>query len=309
MILRAEAKARFHHKHPLHVAMHQGTLTREQLRAWVANAYYYQSHLPLIDALILAKSDDRDFRKKWIERIHHQDDDSGELVLWERLGLAVGLTKSELAGHEAVLPKVEELCDEYVERIAESSLLAAVAASLTDQLEPPLLNRRVEAFKEHYPWVPAAALQCFKRRATRAKADGAAALAFVLELAKLPAHEEVCIEAIDAKTDLLWKMLDEVAGAYGMGWTEQRPRLASRARLLEDSDHGGAFILAEDRGARLDSADEVIVRLCDGTRTIDGIIAALAAARPEVGRDVLQRDVLAVLDRLIERRVIEMSQS
>jgi pyrroloquinoline-quinone synthase len=305
MMLRAEAKARFYDRHPLHAALDQGRLTRDQLRGWAANTYYYQTRLPLIDALIVAKSEDREFRRAWIKRVHDHDDEGGALVLWQRLGEAIGLSRSELAEHELVLPNVQEACDEYVEYIAQAPLLAAVAASLTDQLEPPMLQRRIEAFQVHYAWVPNGALQCFRRRISRAKEDGAAALTFVLGLATKPALEEVCFEGIGKKTELLSRLLDEMTGAYGMGWSTQRPRLSLRASLLED-EHG-AIILADDRGVRLAPVEEIIVRLCDGTRTLDGIVGALATARPHTDREELQRDVLELLDRLIERRVIDMT--
>jgi len=31
---------RYHHKHPFHLLMHEGKLTRSQLQAWVLNRYY-----------------------------------------------------------------------------------------------------------------------------------------------------------------------------------------------------------------------------------------------------------------------------
>ena len=61
--LRAESAPRYHDRHPFHVAMHDGALTRGQLRGWVANRYYYQTRIPVKDALVIAKSDDRAFRR------------------------------------------------------------------------------------------------------------------------------------------------------------------------------------------------------------------------------------------------------
>ena len=60
--LRDEGARRYHDHHPFHVAMHAGTLSREQLQAWVRNRYYYQTRIPIKDALILAKSEDPEFR-------------------------------------------------------------------------------------------------------------------------------------------------------------------------------------------------------------------------------------------------------
>ena len=38
----AIGEERYHHKHPFHVLMHEGRLTRGQLQAWALNRYYYQ---------------------------------------------------------------------------------------------------------------------------------------------------------------------------------------------------------------------------------------------------------------------------
>jgi hypothetical protein len=38
--------------------MHQGKLTQHHLQQWILNRYYYQTRIPIKDALILSKSDD-----------------------------------------------------------------------------------------------------------------------------------------------------------------------------------------------------------------------------------------------------------
>ena len=58
----AIGEERYHHKHPFHLLMHEGKLTRGQLQAWALNRYYYQSRIPIKDAAILARSEDPAFR-------------------------------------------------------------------------------------------------------------------------------------------------------------------------------------------------------------------------------------------------------
>ena len=50
--LASEAAARYHDRHPFHVRMHDGSLSREELRLWVANRWYYQTRIPVKDAII-----------------------------------------------------------------------------------------------------------------------------------------------------------------------------------------------------------------------------------------------------------------
>src|SRR5437773_12443618 len=68
----AIGEERYHHKHPFHLLMHEGKLTRGQLQAWALNRYYYQSRSPIKDAAILARSEDPAFRLAWRKRILDQ---------------------------------------------------------------------------------------------------------------------------------------------------------------------------------------------------------------------------------------------
>src|ERR1700731_4170860 len=90
---------RYHHKHPFHLLMHEGQLTRGQLQAWALNRYYYQSRIPIKDALVLAKSDDPAFRRAWRKRILDHDGDQdgyGGIEKWIRLAEASGLSREQV---------------------------------------------------------------------------------------------------------------------------------------------------------------------------------------------------------------------
>src|SRR5271170_5594579 len=66
-------EAMYHHKHPFHLRMHAGELTRGQMQAWALNRFYYQSVIPIKDAIILSKSSDLAFRRAWRKRIVDHD--------------------------------------------------------------------------------------------------------------------------------------------------------------------------------------------------------------------------------------------
>src|SRR5271166_4293477 len=92
--LRLVGEERYHHRHPFHLLMHEGRLTRGQLQAWVLNRYYYQSRIPIKDAIVLSRSDDSSFRRAWRKRVlDHDGDDSpeGGIERWLRLAEATGL--------------------------------------------------------------------------------------------------------------------------------------------------------------------------------------------------------------------------
>src|SRR5881296_1390714 len=90
--LTREGRARYHDHHPFHRLMHEGQLTRRQLQQWVLNRYYYQTRIPIKDALIMSKSEDSHFRRIWLRRIQDQDGQhEGQVGLASWLELARGV--------------------------------------------------------------------------------------------------------------------------------------------------------------------------------------------------------------------------
>src|ERR1700691_758710 len=110
--LRQVGEERYHHKHPFHLLMHRGKLSRGQLQAWALNRYYYQSIIPLKDAIILSRSLDPSFRRVWRKRIidhdgmDHDGDETrnGGILRWIKLAEATGLDKQRVMSGEEVLP-------------------------------------------------------------------------------------------------------------------------------------------------------------------------------------------------------------
>ena len=218
--LRREGASRYHDQHRVHVLMHQGKLTKAQLQQWVLNRYYYQTRIPIKDALILSKSEDPAFRRAWIRRIHDHDGESageGGLALWLRLAEGVGLSRVEVESLSLVLPGVKFACDAYVALVRERSLVEAVASSLTEFFAPDLMSRRIQAWQEHYPWVDGEMLAYFRARVPRARVDSAEAIEFVVAHATTYELQERCVAALIRKTEILWHLLDCVEAAYVRG--------------------------------------------------------------------------------------------
>jgi pyrroloquinoline-quinone synthase len=217
--LRDEGARRYHAHHPFHRRMHAGRLDAGALRTWVANRYYYQTRIPVKDALILAKAEDPAFRRWWIRRLHDHDDEGAGLALWLRLAEAVGCDVEEVATLRSVLPGVRFACDAYVTLVRDATLVEAVASSLTECFAPDLMSERVAAWERHYPWVDRDALAYFRERVPRARRDGEEALAFVVREATTYEAQERAVAALVRKTEILWALLDAVdqaaSGAAG----------------------------------------------------------------------------------------------
>ncbi len=222
--LRAEGEARYHDRHPFHTAMHEGRLSPAQLQGWTLNRYYYQTRIPIKDALILSKSEDSAFRRSWIRRIHDHDgigpgegggSGEGGLELWLRLAEGVGLDRDEVKSCARVLPAVRFACDGYVSLVRERSLVEAVASSLTEFFSPDIMTRRLAAWEEHYPWIDPKVQEYFRSRVPRAREDSGEALAFVMQNATTRAMQDRCLDAFITKCHVLWCLLDAVAAGYG----------------------------------------------------------------------------------------------
>lgn len=220
--LRREGQSRYHDGHPYHVLMHDGKLTRLQLQQWVLNRYYYQTRIPIKDAIILSKSEDPAFRRMWIRRIRDHDGDApgeGGLELWLRLAEGVGLAREEVRSCRSVLPGVRFACDGYVELVRERTLVEAVASSLTEFFAPDLMSKRVLAWEQHYPWVSRETLEYFRSRVPRARRDSEEAMDFMVRHATTYALQARCVAALIRKTEILWHLLDCVYAAYvEPGW-------------------------------------------------------------------------------------------
>jgi pyrroloquinoline-quinone synthase len=217
--LRSEGASRYHSHHPFNVRMHAGALTPDELRRWVVNRYYYQTRIPIKDALIVSKSEDPAFRRAWMRRVADHDGDAradgreGGLFEWLVLARGIGLGQDEVQSCARVLPAVRHVCDSYVELVRTRSLLEAVASSLTEHFAPEIMRTRVAAWQLHYPWVAPEALAYFRSRVPRAARDAEEALAFVVAHATTRDAQEQCVKALIAKCRILWGMLDAVAEA------------------------------------------------------------------------------------------------
>jgi pyrroloquinoline-quinone synthase len=217
--IRREGEQRYHDHHRYHALMHEGRLTKVQLQQWVLNRYYYQTRIPIKDAIILAKSEDPAFRRMWIHRIQDHDGEAEGLELWLTLAEGVGLDREEVASCRSVLPGVRFACDAYVELVRERSLVEAVASSLTEFFAPDLMSKRVLAWEKHYPWVSKDMLAYFRSRVPRARRDSEEAIDFVVAHATTHEMQERCVAALIRKTEILWHLLDCAYAAYiDPGW-------------------------------------------------------------------------------------------
>jgi pyrroloquinoline-quinone synthase len=214
--LKAVGAARYHHKHPFHLRMHRGELTRGQLQAWTLNRYYYQSRIPMKDALLLAKSEDPAFRRAWRKRILDHDGDKdgyGGVEKWIQPAEASGLSREQVIPCDGILPGVRYAVDAYLALVRDNPLLIAVASSLTELFSRDLITLRMDQLRQYYPYLTQG-LAYFIGRLTQAPEDANFALDYVSTHTANRAEQERVIWALEQKCAILWAQLDAIDYAY-----------------------------------------------------------------------------------------------
>lgn len=214
--LRAKG-AGYHIHHPFNVKMHNGELTPDQIRGWVANRFYYQISIPKKDGAILANCPDRETRRKWVLRILDHDgweDNLGGIEAWTRLGVAVGIPREDLLSLKHVVPGVRFAVDAYVNFARQAPWQEAVCSSLTEMFAPKIHKDRLQTWPQHYPWIETDGLQYFRSRISLAQRDVEHGLQVTLDYFTSRPQQERALEILQFKLDVLWSMLDAIEKAY-----------------------------------------------------------------------------------------------
>jgi pyrroloquinoline-quinone synthase len=214
--LRAQGHA-YHIHHPFNGLLNSGGASREQIRGWVANRFYYQINIPIKDAAILSNCPDRAVRRSWVQRILDHDgygDDPCGIESWLRLAEAVGLSRELTESLQEVLPGVRFAVDAYVNFARRAPWPEAICSSLTELFAPEIHKQRLANWPQHYPWIDAAGLQYFQSRVSLARRDVEFGLAFTLERFNTRELQERALEILKFKLDVLWQMSDAMAVRY-----------------------------------------------------------------------------------------------
>ena len=218
--LREIGGERYHILHPFHRLLHTGKLSRGQVQAWALNRYYYQSRIPMKDAALLSRCEDRALRREWLVRLLDHDgigDQEGGIARWLRLCQGLGLDPDYVTSEEGILPATKFAVNAYVRFVRERSLLEAVASSLTELFAPKIHEERIPGLLQNYSFVSEEMVAYFRRRLDQAPRDAGFALAYVREHADTAEKRLAVARALIFKCDVLWAQLDALHHAYVMG--------------------------------------------------------------------------------------------
>jgi pyrroloquinoline-quinone synthase len=215
--LRAVGAERYHHLHPFHKLLHGGKLDRGQVQAWALNRYYYQAMIPIKDAYALARLPTAELRREWRRRIIDHDGDAagtGGIERWLKLAEGVGLDRAYVQSTKGILPGTRFAVEAYVNFVRDRPILEGIASSLTEMFSPDIIADRVRGMLTGYSFVTQETLAYFTPRLTQAPQDVNFALSYVKEHARTRAEQEVVLDALRFKCDVLWSQLDALYLAY-----------------------------------------------------------------------------------------------
>ena len=215
--LRAIGARRYHNLHPFHRLLHDGKLSKDQVRAWALNRYYYQAMIPVKDAAVLARMTDASLRRIWRQRIVDHDGDhegDGGIERWLKLTDGLGFARDYVTSLQGLLPATRFAVDAYVHFVREKPLLEAIASSLTELFSPNIISERVSGMLANYDFISEGTLAYFGKRLTQAPRDADFALAYVKENARTAKEQAAVLDALRFKCNVLWAQLDALQHAY-----------------------------------------------------------------------------------------------
>ncbi len=218
--LRHIGATRYHSLHPFHKLLHGGKLNKGQVQAWALNRYYYQSSIPIKDAVVLSRFRDRATRLEWRHRIEDHDGtigSEGGIDRWLKLTEGLGLDNAYVESTEGILAATRFAVDAYVHFVRARTPLEAIASSLTELFAPNLHEERIAGMLQHYDFVNPNIMTYFRHRLDQAPRDAEFALNYVKANARTPEQRQLVCNALIFKTNVLWVQLDALHHAYVEG--------------------------------------------------------------------------------------------
>ena len=215
--LRDIGRPRYHNLHPFHRLLHGGKLSRDQVRAWALNRYYYQAMIPIKDATLLAR----------MEEPRCAGSGASASSIMTATARAMAASSAGCGSTDSL-----DLPRSYVDLDARPAagdalrrrrlcrlrprpdLLEAIASSLTEMFRPMIISERVAGMLADYDFVSRDTLAYFDKRLSQAPRDADFALDYVKRHATTPAMQQAVLDALRFKCDVLWSQLDALDHAY-----------------------------------------------------------------------------------------------
>jgi pyrroloquinoline-quinone synthase len=195
-----------------------GKASRELLRGWAINWYFFERNVPRKDGAIISNCDLVDVRRLWVTKILEHDGygrNEGAIEGWLRFATGLGVPREEVT-QGRYIEDVVDAVDNYVEFAKSKSWLEGVAMSVGMVFVPMLVEQRLLAFRKHYPWVEQDSLDYFRTLYSKARRDGRMALQLVIKYADGKTVQRDSIRAAEFGGKVQERILLSVMREYGV---------------------------------------------------------------------------------------------
>ncbi len=274
----------------------------------MANRYYYQTQIPVKDAAIVASLPSAAHRRAWISRITDHDGTGdghdGGTAAWIELARAVGLEEDDVRSERAIAPGTRFAVDAYVTFARTRPWVEAVASSLTELFGPPVMQRRVAAILEKYPWIDRSGLAYFERRIPLAQRDSELALC----VGAGRSDDAGTAGSLRRRAAFQMRRVVVHPRRDGAGLRRVPVKLDARPQFgkgvkLRHEPGGRAMLLVPESALSLNAPAAAALELVDGGRTLAEIVDAVVE-HFDVGADRARDDLVDLFNRLAERGFI-----
>ena len=224
------------HERPLHPwdsIFREGKCSKEQLKGWAKERYYFTKQVPIKEYSILYNCPHTEVRRKWLPKAIEEE---GEDLIgkegkphpeyWLDVCVALGLDR-EFVKQSEPLFGVKFAVDAFANAAFKRSWLLGVAVSEGDDTAKAMA-RDLDVFRKHYRWVPDDALTFYKLHAEVDVEHGVLRKEILKKYADTKELQEDCIGAQLMKNNMRRVMADCIYMAYVVqGLTCEGTRVAA----------------------------------------------------------------------------------
>jgi pyrroloquinoline-quinone synthase len=187
-------------QHPFEQKLYRGECTPEEIKRWLINRYFFEETMMRKDCVILANSDNHEFRKVWVKRVLDSQAPGGGLDQWRTMCSSAGILPEELLN---VTPGAQRACEKYLEMCRTTDWKIVVAGSLS-QIQAALNHqKKCDTWYDFYPGID---WSYFKVRKQQAEQDSQSCLRFIEQWELHPDHRTT---AAKHKKQLMNDILDD----------------------------------------------------------------------------------------------------
>lgn len=313
--VKAVLSSEYHHRHPFQVMLQKGELTKSQVQAWALNRYYYQSQIPVKDAIILSKISHPEMRRAWRQRLVDHDgyDEQhlGGVQNWLVLTRALGFPDEYVISGIGLLPSTRFAVDAYVSFCQKKSVLEAIASSLTEIAARELIQVRMAGMLENYAFIDKKSLRYFTERLTQNDGKSSVVLDYLVRTVKTPEQVTQVLDSVIFKCQVLWAQSDALYLAYvepghlPVGAFDPIVQLGETYKLADgvllEKDH--CRVQAPEKAFSLNPTAFKFVDALNQHKPLECLIAQSIAEHPQQSQQV-QQDLLKLCRELLEKGII-----